>query len=203
MNFVSYLQGPKQRKVPLSGREEAKKKNYYIILCITYNCYILLTFKCLRRRAMCSGSSMACTETLLLSDDKRGRFRLEKIFTWYSCRKYVTFFASHRSCMCLPKHTSSVLMVSCHRSAPHPIQFSSTSEQVCNFSPPTRTSPYVGLDSTGDAPPRRIPFQHVCLKLNPKSVCIQWIRYSLFRSTSVVSPMIIQKFLVVVVDSGC
>ena len=69
---------------------------------------------------MCTGSSIACTETLLRSDGKRGRFRVGKRFPWYSCRKLATFFASHRSCICLPKNTLSVLMVSCHLSAPHP-----------------------------------------------------------------------------------
>ena len=85
--------------------------------------------------------------------------------------------------------------------APPNCTLSSTTELMGNFSPPTRTGPYVCLDSTGHAPPRSFPFQNVCL--HPKPICIQRIRYSMIRLSRLVCPMVVLKFLVVIVDPGC
>ena len=122
--FVTDFQGPEQCKVSITfqgGKKLKKKASIDITNCITTNYMKIRTCNRLSKRAMCNGSSIACTETLLRSEGKRGRFRLGNKSPWYSCRKLATFFASHRSCMCLPKNTMSVLMVSCHLSAPHPI----------------------------------------------------------------------------------
>ena len=70
-----------------------------------------------------------------------------------------------------------------------------------DISPPPRTSPYVSPDSAGHAPPRCISFQHVWLQ--PKPVGIERIRDSLIRLFGIIRPVVILKFLVVVVDSSC
>lgn len=115
---VSNLKGPKQSKVAISFQRSLNLEiihtiitlyyyqlvfitSYYvltvlILLPITIHYFLLCgvcTFSRLRSCAICRGSSMACTSTLLRSDCNFGRSRRWKCWPWYSCRKLATFFA--------------------------------------------------------------------------------------------------------------
>jgi len=75
-----------------------------------------------------------------------------------------------------------------------------TAKIVGNLAPPSCPSPNVCPDPAGHAPSRCISFQH--LRLNPEPVSIQGIRYPLARLYRLIRPVVICKFLVVVVDSS-
>ncbi len=76
-----------------------------------------------------------------------------------------------------------------------------TAKIVGNLAPPSCTSPNVCPDPAGHAPSSCISFQR--LRLNPEPVSIQGILYPLARLYRVIRPVVICKFLVLVVDSSC
>jgi hypothetical protein len=79
-----------------------------------------------------------------------------------------------------------------------------TAKIVGNLAPPSCPSPNVCPDPAGHTPSRCISFQRLRLNnLNPEPVSIPGIRYPLVRLYRLIRPVVICKFLVVVVDSSC